>query len=147
MSTCEINWGEQRTLLVWKSKVTWFNPPIAICTFSIRMCLPNKPFKFSSHHTHKSQGSTQNNLEKLRQKSPWWVSSLMQLSQPMSDQTLCSTTTAYHNRGFAVLLCSFFPRDKRAERKHLLMFQTSWWLGVLVSPGCHAGIGGRVVQY
>lgn len=32
----------------------------------------------------------------------------------------------------------------RAERKHLQMFQTSWCLAVLVSPGYHAGIGGRV---
>lgn len=43
-----------------------------------------------------------------------------------------------------MLPCSSFPHDKRAERKHLLMFQTSWCLAVLVSPGYHAGIGGRV---
>lgn len=68
----------------------------------------------------------------------------MHLSQPTSDQTLCSTTKAYHNRSFAVLLCSSFPRDKRAEEKHLLMSQRSWCLAVLVSPSYRAGIGGRV---
>lgn len=70
MSTCEINWGEQRTLLVCKSRVTRFNPPIAFFTDAIRACLLNQPFKFSSHHTNKSQANTQNDLEKLGQKCP-----------------------------------------------------------------------------
>lgn len=43
-----------------------------------------------------------------------------------------------------MLLCSSFPCDRRAERKHLLVFQTSWCPAVPVSPGCHAGIGGRL---
>lgn len=68
----------------------------------------------------------------------------MHLSQPMSDQTLCGTTKAYYNRGFAECCCATPSHASREKRGNICWFQISWCLAVLLSPGYHAGIGGRV---